>query len=96
MIDDEGEFGVANPRIVPPFVIVVAAVTLPVTRLELFKVTPDAVERTSPYTFAPSIETAPLLIRIAALPLLPAPYCPFAESKLSMSAGVEPIETPSR
>src|SRR5580765_1767424 len=86
----DGEFGVAVPLIVPAFVIAVPAVTLPVTRLRLFRVTAPCVERTSPLTFAPLSVIRPLLCTLAPLPWFDAPYGPTLESKLSTTAPVPP------
>ena len=92
----DGEFGVAVPLIVPPFVIVVPAVTSPVTRLCAWSVAAPSAERTSPRTCAPASVIPPLPRSRAALPWLPPPYGPTAESKLSTSAVFAPTDALSR
>ena len=74
-----GEFSVAVPLIVPAFVIVVPAITFPLTTPPFFSATDDCAERTLPYTFPPSV-IGPLLNTRASSPLFGPPYAPADES----------------
>src|SRR5580765_2782410 len=84
VIAGDGEFCVNVPRTVPLFVTFCPATTLPVTRLDGLRLTGPCVETRSPCKL-PSSPIEPLLATLAALPLLPEPYGPSDESKLSIS-----------
>jgi hypothetical protein len=66
-------FGVAVPLIVPLLTIAPPAVTSPVTRPPLSRLTPPPAERTSPRTVLPPSPIPPLLNRLAASPLFAGP-----------------------
>ena len=90
----DGELGVFVPRIVPPFVIVVPALTLPVIRPPPPSTTLASAERTVPPICDEPSVAEPLENTLALLPLFAPPYGPAPScSCRSSSSPLNPSES---